>query len=108
MQVVPLEATASQTVNVQLSNQSCTLNVYQKSTGLYMDVLVNDVLIIGGVLCENLNRIVRSLYLGFIGDFSFVDTQGDLDPSYQGLGTRFTLLYLLSTDVSILPYSVAP
>ena len=106
MQLIPLQATPSQTVNVQLSGQSCTLNVYQKSTGLFMDVLVNDVLIIGGVICENLNRIVRSLYLGFIGDFSFVDTQGTSDPYYAGIGTRYYLLYLLETELSPLPLTV--
>ena len=105
MQLVPLQALANQTVSVQLTGQSCTLNVYQKSTGLFMDVLVNDVLIIGGVLCENLNRIVRSAYLGFIGDFAFVDTQGSLDPYYASIGTRFYLLYFNAGELSALPYS---
>ncbi len=71
-----------------------------------MDVLVNDVLIIGGVICQNLNRIVRSLYLGFIGDFAFVDTQGDLDPYYAGLGTRYYLMYFTASELSLLPLSV--
>ena len=107
MQLVPLQAIPSQTVTVQLNGQSCTLNVYQKSTGMFMDVLVNDVLIIGGVICENLNRIVRSLYLGFIGDFAFVDTQGSLDPYYAGLGIRYFLIYFLATELSPLPLTVA-
>ena len=107
MQLVPLNATANQTVNIQLNGQSCTLNVYQLATGMYMDVLVNDVLIIGGVICENLNRIVRSLYLGFIGDFAWVDTQGTSPPNYAGIGSRFYLLYVLPTDLSPLPYSVS-
>lgn len=106
MQVVPLQALPNQTLNIQLNGQSCTLNVYQLSTGMFMDVLVNDVLIIGGVICENLNRIVRSLYLGFIGDFAFVDTQGTDPPVYTGLGTRFYLLYLLPTELSPLPLTV--
>lgn len=106
MQQVPLQALPNQTVNVQLNGQSCTLNVYQKSTGLFMDVLVNDVLIIGGVICQNLNRIVRSRYLGFIGDFAFIDTQGTLDPYYQGIGTRYFLLYLLPTELAPLPLTL--
>lgn len=107
MQLIPLQATANQTVSVQLSGQSCTLNVYQKSTGLFMDVLVNDVLIIGGVLCENLNRIVRSTYLGFIGDFAFVDTQGTLDPYYEGIGSRYYLIYLNASELAPLPLTVS-
>ena len=105
MQTVPLQALPNQTVNIQLNGQSCTLNVYQKSTDMFMDVLVNDVLIIGGVICENLNRIVRSLYLGFIGDFAWVDTQGNDDPYYSQIGTRFYLLYFNAGELSALPYS---
>ena len=108
MQTIPLQALPNQTIAIQLSGQSCTLNVYQKSTGLFMDVLVNDVLIISGVICQNLNRIVRSLYLGFIGDFAFVDTQGTDDPYYTGIGSRYYLLYLLPTDLTTLPYSASP
>ena len=105
MQTVPLQSLPNQTVNIQLNGQSCTLNVYQKSTGMFMDVLVNDVLIIGGVICENLNRIVRSLYLGFIGDFAWVDTQGNDDPYYSQIGVRFYLLYFNASELSPLPYS---
>jgi len=105
MQQIPLNSIPNQTINVQLAGQSCALNVYQKSTGLYMDVLVNDVLIIGGVICENLNRIVRSLYLGFIGDFAFVDTQGSNDPYYTGIGTRYYLLYFSPSELPPLPFT---
>lgn len=99
MQIVPLQATASQTIACQLNGQDCQLNVYQKFYGLFMDVYVSGTLIIGGVLCENLNRIVRSLYLGFSGDFAFIDTQGTLDPYYTSLGSRYQLLYLLPSDL---------
>jgi hypothetical protein len=97
---VPLQATPSQTLTTTLGGQGCQLNVYQKSTGLFMDVIVNNVLIIGGVVCENLNRIVRSAYLGFIGDFVFLDTQGTSDPTYTGLGSRYVLIYLTAADLA--------
>lgn len=106
MQIIPLQTQPNQTIATQLAGQSVSLNVYQKSTGMFMDVLVNDVLIIGGVLCENLNRIVRSLYLGFIGDFAFVDTQGTLDPYYAGLGTRYYLVYFDASELPPLPLTV--
>ena len=72
----------NQTLQVQLANQPCQLNVYQFAFGLFMDVYVAGTLVIAGVLCQNLNRIVRSAYLGFSGDFAFVDTQGTTDPIY--------------------------
>lgn len=100
MIVVPMEALPSQTVQIQLNGQNCQLNVYTKFFGLYMDILVNDVLVIGGVVCRNLNRIVRSKYLGFTGDFAFVDTlDGNDDPIYQGLGTQFQLVYFTPAEV---------
>lgn len=99
MQIVPLNALPSQTLSVQLAGQSCVLNVYQKFFGLFVDVYSNGVLIIAGVLAQNLNRIVRSLYLGFSGDFAFADTQGTDDPVYTGLGTRWQLVYLEATDL---------
>ena len=98
-QIVPLQGVPSQTLSVQLNGQSCVLNVYQKFFGLFVDVYSNGTLIIAGVLCENLNRVVRDLYLGFSGDFVFLDTEGTGDPYYAGLGARWQLVYLLPSDL---------
>ena len=76
MMIIPIQPLPNQTMQVQLAGQSCSLNIYQNAYGLFMDVIVGQNQIIAGVLCENLNRIVRSLYLGFVGDFAFQDTQG--------------------------------
>ena len=100
MQIIPLTAIASQTLTIVLNNQICQINVYQKGAAVYVDLYVNNVLIIGGVICENLNRIVRSAYLGFIGDLTFYDTQGNLDPVYTGLGSRWILFYLDVADLT--------
>ena len=99
MLTIPLIAKPSQSVSIALGGQSCRLSIYQKSTGLFCDLYINDVLIIGGVICLNKNRIVRSVYLGFIGDLSFFDLQGSSDPDYTGLGSRFVLLYLEAADL---------
>ena len=100
MMIIPIQPLPNQTMQVQLAGQSCSLNIYQNAYGLFMDVIVGQNQIIAGVLCENLNRIVRSLYLGFVGDFAFQDTQGSSDPVYTGLGSRFQLLYLEASDLS--------
>lgn len=99
VQQITLQAVPSQTLTESLSNQACQLNIYQRASGLYMDVLVNNSPIINGVICQNINRIVRDLYLGFQGDFVFVDTQGDSDPYYTGLGDRYQLNYLEPSDL---------
>lgn len=92
--IVPLAAVPSQTVTVRLGDQPCALHVYQKSTGVFVDVYVNSALIIGGVAARNGARIVRDAYLGFVGDLAFVDTQGTSDPQYAGLGSRWILAYV--------------
>ena len=97
--VIPLIPTASQTLQVALNQQNCTINVYQKTTGLFVDVLLNGSLVIGGVICHDRNLIVRDTYLGFIGDLAFIDTQGTDDPVYTDLGTRWVLDYLTPTDL---------
>lgn len=94
MFLIPLRPVNSQILTVTLAQQRTRLKVYQKTTGLFIDVYVNDVLIVGGVACEDRNRIVRDAYLGFIGDLAFYDTQGADDPAASGLGSRFRLLYL--------------
>lgn len=99
MLTVPVAATPSQTISVLLASQPCQIDIYQRSTGLYVDLYVNDALIIGGVIAQNKNRIVRSAYLGFIGDLAFYDTQGKDDPAYSGLGSRFLLQYIEAAEL---------
>lgn len=94
MLVVPTIATPTQVLTVVLGGQPCRIRLSQKTTGLYLDLYVNDVLIIGGVICEDANPVVRSAYLGFIGDLALYDMRGSEDPTYDGLGTRFILVYL--------------
>jgi hypothetical protein len=108
MQIVPLQAVPSQSVKTTLDGQVVQLDVYQLRYGMFMNVTVNGVLEIGAVICENLNRIIRSVYLnqeaGFAGDFVFNDTQGATDPVYTGLGTQYQLLYLSPDDLASLGF----
>lgn len=99
VQVVPTQPVPRQNLQCQLNGQAVTLDIYQLAYGLFIDVYVQDTLIIAGVICENLNRIVRSAYLGFIGDFVFVDTVTATDPSYLELGTQHFLMYLDPADL---------
>jgi len=98
-EIVTLQAVPNQTLAVPLAGQNCQLNVYQKTGGLFIDVLINDEPIILGVICQNKNRIVRDLYLGFAGDFAFFDTQGEADPDYTGLGGRYQLIYIEASEL---------
>lgn len=100
MQTIPIADVSSQTLSVQLGGQSCSISIYLKSTGLFCNLSVANALIIGGVICQNVNRIVRDAYLGFVGDLVFVDTQGIADPTSPGLGSRYFLVYLEAADIA--------
>lgn len=107
---IPLQAVPSQTMDVTLGSQDCTLRLYAKEIyipttdayppayeqiqALFLDVLVLDSLIVGGVLCRNEVGILQDAYFGFAGELAFYDTSGaSEDPVYQGLGSRWQLLY---------------
>lgn len=107
MLIVPIQPVPSQQVNTNLSGQSCTINIYQKGGAVYVDLFVNNAPIITGVVAEDANVIVRSAYLGFIGDLAFFDTQPEAtangpvysDPVYTGLGSQYVLAYLAPSDL---------
>jgi len=92
-QIIPITAVGSQSFTVLLGSQQCAINVYQLSTGLYCDLVVNNNPIVSTMLCLNLVGLVREAYLGFTGQLFFYDTQGASDPEYSGLGTRYQLVY---------------
>ena len=99
MQIVPLKGEKAQTEFATLGNQVCQINVSQKLYGLFLDLYVGGDLIVAGATCQDRNRLVRSAYLGFSGDLMFMDTLGTEDPTWDGLGSRFLLTYLLPSEV---------
>lgn len=99
MLTIPLQPTPSQSLSIVLANQNCQINVYQKSTGMFLDLAVSNAALIDAVICLDRVRMVREKYLGFIGDLAFVDTQGTSDPVYSGLGARYQLIYLEASDL---------
>lgn len=99
MQTIPLQAVPSQSLSVLLSGQNCQLAVYQKSTGLFLDLSMNNAPVLTTVICRDRVRLIRQSYHGFAGDLAFVDTQGKSDPDYTGLAGRFALVYLEAGDL---------
>jgi hypothetical protein len=94
MLTVPLQPVPSQTLAIALAGQPCKIDVVTRGDGLYVNLYVNDALVIGGVAARNRVRVVIDAYLGFIGDLSWLDTEGDQDPTYDGLGSRWQLVYI--------------
>lgn len=122
MQIIPLTPQPSQTGQVLLAGQQCQFAVYTKTgyeysdtpgftvpnTNLYFDLIVNGVPITNTAICLDSKRLlINRQYLGVVGDFVFIDTQGDDDPQYQGLGSRFLLIYLEADDLAELAAELA-
>lgn len=93
MLVIPLNAVPAQTFTVQINGQNCKINLYQKNTGLFFDLYLNDVLIVESMICLDAVGLVRETYLGFVGQLVFIDTQGNDNPEYTELGSRYILTY---------------
>lgn len=126
MQIVPLQPIASQSFSCTLNNQAVQINLYQvgmdATAPLYLDLLSGGATIAtcrackgyGGypeMTADGLETTLPFLllreqgYLGFQGDFLFIDTQASptqpaQDPQYTGLGSRWQLLYLSPTDLA--------
>lgn len=103
MLLIPLQATPSQAFQSTINGQSCNLAVYVKTDPngnqkTYVDLQLNNVSLLSCKLAQNRTFLVRYAYLGFLGDLAFVDMQGQLDPAWQGLGTRYQLVYFEPAD----------
>ena len=91
---IPLQPIPAQEVQVILGGQNCTLSVYWRWGKLYADLLVDSEPIFAGCICQNLQWVNQSPSPVFSGGLIFVDSLGEDAPRWDGLGTRWALLYL--------------
>lgn len=116
---IPLSAVPSQTLAIVLAGQSCQIAVYQKqpitdeygvAAGLFFDLIAGAVPIAKTVRClDRTPLLLDRQYLGFVGDFWFVDTTATeggpptfngKPPYYTGLNSQFVLFYLEASDLA--------
>jgi hypothetical protein len=107
MQQISLQPMPSQQLQIVLGGQNCQIAIYQKTTGLYVDLNLNGVDISTAVLARDVVPLVPTTYLGFVGNLVFTDTQGYSDPTYDGLGGRYQLVYLTEPEYQAAAY-IAP
>lgn len=100
MLIVPLQPVPNQALTIILDGQYCQINVYQEPAALFVDLYKDNALVVAGAIAENLNRIIRSVYLGFSGDLAFIDNEGNTDPYYTGLGSRYSLAYITAAEIA--------
>lgn len=103
MILVPLAAIANQTLAIVLAGQPCQIALRQNGANMYFDLSVNDdEAIVATRICRNKQLLLLNVqYRGFVGDFLFVDTQGDTQPEYTGLNSRYFLYYVEESDMPL-------
>lgn len=102
MQTIPLQPVPTQATKVVLGGQNVQLLIYQKPQGVFVDINADGTDIVVGVIARDAVPLMCRDYLGFIGNLLFVDTQGNADPSYDGLGSRFSLVYLTAEENALI------
>ena len=91
---IPVQPVPVQNLKVVLGGQNCELLIYQKNQGLFVDVSAGGEAVVNGVLARDAVPLVFRNYIGFVGNLLFIDTQGNQDPVYTGIGSRFALVYI--------------
>lgn len=98
---IPLSAVASQTFSVNVGGQPAQITLRTMAGSLYFTLQNGTVPIVSTRICRNVQRLLLDAqYQLFVGDFFFEDTQGDTDPQYLGLETRYFLYYLEASDLT--------
>lgn len=98
MMTIPLKTIPNQEFNIVIDDRECTIHLYQRDDHLYVDLAVGDSTVIAGEICQNLCGIATPMEATLPGVFVFVDTQGDTPPQWDGLGDRYSLLYITEAD----------
>lgn len=96
---IPLAATPNQTLAAVLGGQACQIALRQNGDNMYFDLTVDGVAIVSTRIVRNKQLLLLDAkYYGFVGDFIFNDTQGDTQPTYTGLNSRYLLYYVEAGD----------
>ncbi len=102
MQEIPIQPVPSQITKVVLGAQNCQILIYQKPQGMFVDINVNGADVVTGVIARDAVPLVCREYAGFSGNLVFIDTQGNGDPVYEGLGSRYSLVYLTAEEYALI------
>lgn len=93
MQLINLRNIPAQRFNIVLDGLNCTIKLYQRGQRLYMDLETTDKVIFTGNVCLFVAKINQSPDPDFTGSFFFIDMQGQQAPQYEGLNSRWYLVY---------------
>lgn len=103
---LPLEATPNQEFLIVLGDQDCTIALYQRGARMYLDLAVSGQTVRRGAICQAGEGILQGATDAFAGQLHVVDERSQPDrqaaPQWEGLGTRWRLLWLTPAEVEAL------
>jgi len=91
--IIPLEPVQNQTFSIDIEDKRCDFKFFTQGLYLYMNLAIDDKDVINGVICLNKAKLNQYVDIGLKGSLYFEDTNGNLDPIYYGLGSRWILNY---------------
>lgn len=89
----------NQTFRIVLAGQNCFITLRTLAGQLYFSLSIDGKSITNSTICRNGSYLVLFKYLGFVGNLMFIDSQGELDPTYDGLGSRYSLIYFEGSEI---------
>lgn len=100
---LPLEATVNQEFLVTLDDQNCTIALYQRGPGMYLDLRVGGVTVCQGAICRPGMGIIQVATGAWQGQLYMLDERSQPDrqqaPQWRGLGARWRLYWLTPDEV---------
>ena len=93
MYEIALEPIPYQTLSFELENKSVTVSLRQLGTSLYASLWVDTEPIFLNLRAVNGGKICHFPSSEIETDLRIIDTIGDEDPRFDGLGTRWRLVY---------------
>lgn len=91
--LIPAQPVANQELSCILDGVTARITLTTTNYGLFADILYDDRPVASGRLCLDRTDINPDRYRGLPQFLGFADLQGTSDPTFDGFGTRFVLIY---------------
>jgi hypothetical protein len=91
--IIPVQPNPNQAFSCVLDGQRAQIALTTTDDGLLADVTYQGLPVASARLCLDRTSINPNPYAGLEQFLGFVDTQGASDPTFDGFGTRFLLIY---------------
>lgn len=97
---ISLSQLANQSFQTVVAQQNCYITLRTLGENLYFSLSVDENVLVTNKIVRNSVPLVLYKHYGFIGDFIFVDLQGNTDPTYDELNTRYVMMYLEESEIA--------